>query len=209
MGGRGVVSADIAALTGRGAMRLVHEFVLLDCGQVRLQSDEDAFTMTWDQTCDDFLSHVLGRIVEQLLQLVAGELVDDLVFAPDRLWVLSVKEMHFLLFLVVIFDQATSAVNHFVEAVRKPFADLGLLAPACALVQILRVRLLPDVVRDKLLETLQLVLQTGIGLQLVKRVDDAGDVLDEDVVACDHDLGAGLFRGLLRIRRRNARAVCH
>ena len=50
--------------------------------------------------------------------------MDHFLLATDRLWILNIEQVRFLLLLVVVLDQASSAVNHLVETVYEALAHL-------------------------------------------------------------------------------------
>ena len=66
------LTARVADLTIRRAMCLSHEFVLLRLVGTGLifKSDKDTFTPARDQASDNLLRNVLGRVVQELLELL-------------------------------------------------------------------------------------------------------------------------------------------
>ena len=65
-----------------------------------LEHHEDALTLLRNQTSYNLLGNILSRIVQEFLELEAGEAIDDLILAPDRLRVLLL-ELVKLTFLLI------------------------------------------------------------------------------------------------------------
>ena len=52
---------------------------------------QDSLSSLWNKTSNNFLCYVLGRVVEQLFELHAGEAMDHFVLAADSCRILVFK----------------------------------------------------------------------------------------------------------------------
>ena len=154
---------------------------------------QHTFASLGDQTGDYLLRHIFGRIIEQFFELDRAELLDDFFFAADRQRVLPLKLVQFSFLLEHVLDQTPSPIGHLTKAIpqsRPNKARTILQLPA-----VLNVRLVPNVVCHKLLHSFILICSDKIFLWAVERFDQARDVLNEYIIACDHN-----FLGLLLLR---------
>ena len=77
--------------------------------------------------------------------------MDDLLLTTDGVRVLSLKQVLFVLFLVVVFDQAASPIRHLIQTISETLAHLqwlsGKMGSRRGLLSL--IRLLPDIVSHK------------------------------------------------------------
>lgn len=94
-----------------------------NCGGILLvlllESHKNAFALGWYQAFYNFLGDVLGRVVEQLLELQVGKLFDDLFFARNLRRIDCFKLLDLVLFFKLVLNQSSTAVEHLVQAVLK------------------------------------------------------------------------------------------
>ena len=95
--------------------------------------------------------------------------MNHFIFSSNRYWVLRFKLVQFIFFLKHIFDESSSAVSHFAEAVVKPVLHRTLTVACLCLLQ---VRQMPDIVRNKFLHAVNLNMLHKILLEAIERLDE-------------------------------------
>ena len=78
-----------------------------------LNLDQNTLALVWNETGDHLLSYILGRVIEELLELEARESMNDFIFAFDSDRVLRLELIQATLLLEHILNQAASSVCHF------------------------------------------------------------------------------------------------
>lgn len=130
--------------------RVIGRYLLLD-------RDQNSLSFSRNETSDHFLSHVLCRVVQELFKLEAREALDNLIFATDGLWVLLLKLIHSILFLVHVFDKTSASISHLTKAIGQSPLHLILACISLLAIRFL-VRHVPHIVRYKLFHSVPLIL---------------------------------------------------
>lgn len=154
-----------------------------------------------DEAGDHFVGNVLGRCVQHLLQLLGREALDDdvLLLFAELVLLLELFELGLLslaasaesaalpieqaleLLVVEALQQTLPPLLHFDQPALQPLPELVVVRPS-------HIGAVPDGVLDELLDLVDpLCLQHAL-LDGLDGDHQAGDVLDEDVVASDQQL---------------------
>ena len=94
----------------------VDRFLIVCLGRTFKQC-EHSFSLPRDQTLHDFLGNIFGRVVEQVFQLQACELANDILLFADHQRVLSLKLVKSLFFFEHVFNKSPSSVGHFSKSI--------------------------------------------------------------------------------------------
>ena len=127
----------------------------------------------------------------------AWELEYDLLFAAYSLRVLRVKQMRLILLFVVILYKSSPSVCHLIQSIHKSFSDLMVncrSAIARSQVQVKLIGLLPNVVSHKFVYWGHLLCLDWVYVDEWEYFDETGNVLNQNVITCDHDFLRARFR---------------
>jgi hypothetical protein len=158
---------------------------------------EDTFAFRGNQAADDLLGNILRAVAQQMLQFLGVKLLNNFLLPLDNIRILLVERLQTPFILEEHLQQSSSPFEHFIEAILKAglqaALSLWLLCCGwCAWLGVASILVLgiPDVVGDELLYFLLLFVGEVLLSDFVRaeHFHEASNVLDQDVVACDHYL---------------------